>query len=152
ELDAVVPKRVVNWFDNGRTESFLKFAVARGSGNGRSQFSCTPNHLIRTPGGWRPAEELLPGDRVLQAVPRRLSDLQWQVILGGLMGDGALSPTRGGHSARFRWGHGAAPAEYGDWKASLFANLNVSRSTNGRGTVLHDIQPLPELAELREAV
>jgi recombination protein RecA len=34
----------------------------------------------------------------------------------------------------------------------LFANLNVSRSTNAKGAVFHDVQPLPELAELREAV
>ncbi len=118
ELDAVVPKRVVNWFDNGKTDEFLQFTVARGSGNGRSQFACTPNHQIRTPGGWREAGELLAGDRVLQTVTHRLSDLQWEVLLGGLMGDGALSPTRSGHGARFRLGHGAAQAEYGDWKAT----------------------------------
>ena len=68
------------------------------------------------------------------------------------MGDGALSPTRSGNGARFRWGHGAKQAAYGDWKASLFANLTVSRSTNAKGAVFHDVQPLPELAELREAV
>jgi len=152
ELDAIVPKRVVNWFDNGRTDEFLQFTVAKGSGNGRSQFACTANHQIRTPGGWREAGELLPGDRVLQSVTHRLSDFQWQALLGSLMGDGALSPTRSGHGARFRWGHGAAQAEYGDWKASLFANLTVSRSTNAKGAVFHDVQPLPELAELRQAV
>jgi recombination protein RecA len=152
ELDAIVPKKVVNWFDNGRTESFLKFTVAKGSGNGRAQFSTTPNHLIRTPGGWREAGELVVGDRVMQQVTRRLSDQQWEVLLGGLMGDGALSPSRSGHGARFRWGHGAKQVEYGDWKASLFANLTVSRSTNAKGAVFHDVQPLPELAELRSAV
>ena len=89
---------------------------------------------------------------MLQAVPHHLSDFQWEVVLGGLMGDGALSPTRSGHGARFRWGHGAKQADYGDWKASLFANLDVSRSTNAKGAVFHDVQPLPELAELREAV
>ena len=61
---------------------------------------------------------------------RRLSDQQWEVILGGLLGDGALSPSRSGHGARFRWGHGAAQVDYGDWKASLLANLSVSRSTS----------------------
>ena len=66
EPDAVVPKRIVNWFDNGSTEQFLQFTVARGGGNGRAQFACHPNHLIRTPGGWREAGELLPGDRVMQ--------------------------------------------------------------------------------------
>jgi len=152
ELNAIVPKRVVNWFDNGRTDEFLQFTVAKGSGNGRSQFACTANHQIRTPGGWREAGELLPGDRVLQSVTHRLSGFQWQALLGSLMGDGALSPTRSGHGARFRWGHGAAQAEYSDWKASLFANLAVCRSTNAKGAVFHDIQPLPELAELRQAV
>ena len=152
ELNAIVPKRVVNWFDNGRTDEFLQFTVAKGSGNGRSQFACTSNHQIRTPGGWREAGELLPGDRVLQSVTHRLSGFQWQALLGSLMGDGALSPTRSGHGARFRWGHGASQAEYSDWKASLFANLTVSRSTNTKGAVFHDVQPLPELAELRQAV
>ena len=39
------------------------------------------------------------------------------------MGDGALVADAGTViGARFRWGHGAKQAEYGDWKASLFAN------------------------------
>jgi recombination protein RecA len=152
ELDAVVPKKVVNWFDNGPTDQFLQFTVARGAGNGRAQFACTPNHLVRTPGGWREAQELAAGDRVLQAVPHRLSDLQWQVLLGGLMGDSALSPSRSGHGARLRWGHGVKQTVYADWKASLFANLAVSRSVDHRGAVHHDSQPLIELAELRRAV
>jgi recombination protein RecA len=152
DLDAVVPKKVIDWFDNGRTEAFLRFTVAKPSGNGRSQFACTPNHLIRTPGGWREAQELAPGDRVLQTVSQRLSDLQWQVILGGLMGDGALSPGRSGHAARFRWGHGAAQVAYADWKAELFANIGTSRTTNAAGAVFHDLTPLPELGELHQAV
>jgi recombination protein RecA len=152
EAGAVVPKKVVNWFDNGRTEGFLQFTVARPGGNGRSQFGCTPNHQIRTPGGWREARELSVGDRVMTAVPHRLSDFQWEVILGGLMGDGALSPTRSGGGARFRLGHGARQTEYCDWKASLFANIGGSRTKNAKGAVFYDVSPLPELAELRQAV
>ena len=68
------------------------------------------------------------------------------------MGDGALSPSRSGNGARFRWGHGAKQVAYGDWKASMFANVAVSRSMNSDGAVFHDMQPLAELAELREAV
>src|SRR5205809_180587 len=52
EAGTVVPKKVVNWFDNGRTPEFLRFTVARPAGNGRSQLACTPNHQIRTPAGW----------------------------------------------------------------------------------------------------
>src|SRR5207244_3045657 len=42
DLDAIVPRKVVNWFDNGRTDTFLSFTVAKPSGNGRAQFACTP--------------------------------------------------------------------------------------------------------------
>ncbi|MCI0633860.1 MAG: recombinase RecA [Actinobacteria bacterium] len=149
---AVVPKKVVNWFDNGRTEGFLQFTVAKPGGNGRAQFGCTPNHKIRTPGGWREAGELRAGDRVLQAVPVRLSSFQWQVVLGGLMGDSALSPSKSGHAGRYRFGHGVRQTEYADWKASLFENIGTSRSTNAKGAVFHDLPPLVELAELRDAV
>jgi recombination protein RecA len=152
ESGRVVPRRVVNWFDNGPTEEFLQFTVARGGGNGRAQFAATANHQIQTPGGWREAQELLPGDRVMQAVPHHLSGFQWEVLLGSLMGDGSLSPSRSGHGARFRYGHGEAQVAYAEWKASLFANINCSRSTNDEGAVFYDLQPLPELAELREAV
>ena len=153
ELNAVVPKKVVNWFDNGRTDRFLQFTVGRGGGNGRAQFACTANHKIRTPSGWREAQELSVGDRVLQAVPHHLSGFQWEVVLGGLMGDGALSPTRSGHGARYRFDHCAGQADYADWKGSHFANIGASRSVRASdGVVAFDVTPLPELAELRRAV
>src|SRR6266487_4340690 len=63
ELGKVVPKRVINWFNNGRAEEFLQFSVAKSGKNGLAQFAATENHLIRTPGGWRQAGELIRGDR-----------------------------------------------------------------------------------------
>src|SRR5215470_6212055 len=153
EQDRVVPRRIVNWFNNGRTERFLQFTVARSGGNGRAQFAATENHLVRTPGGWRPAGELIPGDRVLTAETRRLSTQQLQLILGSLMGDGCLSPnTRSRSGTRFRMGHGAKQAAYLDWKIEMLGNIPCSRSTNAKGAVFADVHPLPELAELHEAV
>ena len=152
DLGAVVPKKVVNWFDNGVTEEFLQLTVARPGGNGRAQIGCTSNHKIRTPSGWREAGEIHVGDRVLQSVPHHLSNFQWEAILGGLMGDGALSPTRSGHGARYRFGHVRKQVGYAEWKASLFANLGCSRSVRADGAVFYDVQPLAELAELRHAV
>jgi RecA/RadA recombinase len=67
ETGTTVPRRVISWFNNGRAEKFLQFTVAKSGGNGRAQFAATENHLIRTPGGWRPAGELIPGDRVIVA-------------------------------------------------------------------------------------
>ena len=153
KLDAIVPKRVVNWFNNGPTEQFIQFTVHHPVGKGSDpKFAVTANHLVRTPAGWREAGELRVGDHVMHLAPRFLSDFQWQIVLGGLMGDSALSSNHNKLTARLRWGHGAKQVDYGDWKASLFANVIVSRTSNTRGAVFHDVQPLPELAALREAV
>jgi recombination protein RecA len=153
EADRVVPRRIVNWFSNGKAEQFLQFTVAKSGKNGRAQFAATENHLIRTPGGWRPAGELIPGDRVIVAEQQLLGAQQVQVILGSLMGDGALSPNLHGRSGtRFRMGHGAEQAAYLDWKMSLLENISHTRTSNAKGAVFADFTPLPELAELREIV
>jgi recombination protein RecA len=153
ESGRVVPRRIVNWFNNGRTERFLQFTVAKSGGNGMAQFAATENHLVRTPGGWREAGELIPGDRVALAEPWRLSGQQMELILGALMGDGSLSPNpRGRSGTRFRMGHGAKQAAYLDWKVSLLSNIGCTLSSNAKGAVFADLTPLPELAELREAV
>jgi recombination protein RecA len=148
----MVPKRVVNWFDNGDTDQFLQITVAKPMKNGRAQLACTANHLIRTPQGWVEAGKLKVGDRVLEALPHYLSEFQMTALRGTLMGDGAVSPTRSGHGARFRYTHCEAQTEYADWKASLFANVSSSRHVRKDNVVTYDFQPMPELAELREAV
>jgi recombination protein RecA len=157
ELGKVVPKKIVNWFNNGKTEEFLHFKVERvggGTGHGRAIMDLTRNHLVRTPGGWREAGEIAVGDRVMLAQPHLLSPSQWQMILGSIMGDGNLSRPmrRDDHSARFRMGHGVAQAAYLDWKLSLLANIPHSRTVNAKGAVFGDVTPLSELAEVREAV
>jgi len=153
ESDRMVPRRIVNWFNNGKAERFLRFSVAKSGKNGIAQFAATENHLIRTPGGWREAGELICGDRVMVAEEHLLSEQQIQLILGSLMGDGNLSPNQRGRSGtRFRMGHGRRQAEYLDWKVSLLGNIRHSRTVNAKDAVFADFTPLPELAELHDAV
>jgi recombination protein RecA len=157
ENGKVEPRKVVDWYRNGKTDHFLQFTALRpGRTNGKAQFGATPNHLVRTPDGWKAAKDLSVGGSVLLAVEDRLSDFQLEVIRGALMGDGALSKTRRSDfmasGIRFRMGHGAKQTAYLDWKASLFANIPMSRSTNEKGDVHADLTPLVELAELRSEV
>ena len=153
ETDRVIPRKIVNWFNNGNAERFLQFTVAKSGKNGRAQFAATENHLIRTPGGWRPAGELIAGDRVLVAEQQLLGAQQVQVILGSLMGDGNVSPNRRDRSgARFRMGHGAKQAAYLDWKVSLLDNIPHSKTSNAKGAIFADFTPLPELGVLHDAV
>jgi recombination protein RecA len=157
ESGQIVPRRVTNWFNNGRTEEFLHFKVDRagsGTGRGHASLAMTRNHLIRTPGGWREAEDISVGDRVMLAQSSLLSDQQWEVVLGSLMGDGCLSPPvrQDSESARLRIGHGAQQSAYLDWKVSLLENIPHSRTANSKGAVFADFSPLAELHELRSAV
>ncbi|HEY8482946.1 MAG TPA: intein-containing recombinase RecA [Spirillospora sp.] len=153
EQDRVVPKRIVNWFDNGTADRFLQFTVAKSGGNGRARFAATENHLVRTPGGYREAGELVAGDRVMLMETHRLSEQQWQVVLGSVMGGGSLSPNRRGRTGvRFRMGHGAEQEAYLDWKVSLLGNIGHSRTVSAEGAVSADFAPLPELDELRQVV
>jgi recombination protein RecA len=144
---------VVNWFDNGVADRFLQFTVEKSGGNGLAQFAATENHLIRTPGGWREAGELTVGDRVMVAQKHRLSDQQWQVVLGSLLGDGNLSPNlKDRDGVRFRLGYGDRQLDYLDWKVSLLANVPCTRRLGVRGAGFADFTPLPELAELQRTV
>ncbi|MGB9309028.1 MAG: intein-containing recombinase RecA [Mycobacterium sp.] len=157
ESGQIVPRRVTNWFNNGRTEEFLHFKVDRagsGTGRGHASLAMTRNHLIRTPAGWREAEDISVGDRVMLAQPSLLSDQQWEIVLGSLMGDGCLSPPvrQDSESARLRIGHGAQQSAYLDWKVSLLENIPHSRTLNSKGAVFADFSPLAELHELRSAV
>ncbi len=157
DLGKMVPRKVVNWFNNGQTEEFLHFTVERsggGTGHGRAVMDLTRNHLVATPGGWREAGEIAVGDRVMLAQQHLLSRMQRQVIFGAVMGDGSLSrPVRSeDESARFRMGHGARQSDYLDWKVSLLANIPHSRTTNAKGAIFADFTPLAELGELREVV
>jgi recombination protein RecA len=157
DLGKMVPRKVVNWFNNGQTDEFLHFTVERaggGTGHGRAIMDLTRNHFVRTPGGWREAGDIAVGDRVMLAQPYLLSKMQVQVILGALMGDGSLSkPVRkDDESARFRMGHGAKQAAYLDWKISMLGNIPHARTVNAKGAVFADFTPMAELAELRAAV
>ncbi len=151
--DQIVPRKIVNWFNNGPAEQFLQFTVEKSGGNGKSQFAATPNHLIRTPAGWTEAGDLMTDDRVLAAEPHLLGEQQFQVVLGSLMGDGNLSPNRRDRNGvRFRLGHGAKQIEYLQWKTALLGNIGHSLRTNDKGATCVDFTPLPELAELQRAV
>ena len=94
------------------------------------------------------------GDRVMLAQSYLLSQMQVQVILGALMGDGNLSRLvrKDDRSARFRMGHGAKQAAYLGWKVSLLENIPHSMTSNAKGAVFADFTPLAELDELREIV
>ena len=143
----VEPRRVVNWFDNGRAERFLQFEV-EGGPSGRRRFAATENHVIFTPRGPMRAGKLNAGDGVLVAVEDyRLTEDQFQMLLGGGLGDGSIRVT-GAHAAHFRVGHGVAQKGYLRWKHAVLAPFSRPIGPMGRGFGI-ETRTMPVLAELR---
>ncbi len=147
----IVPRRVLEWYDNGETDDWLQFEVEAGGGSGKRKFACTPNHVIFTPDGERQAWEIEEGDEVLVATKQyALSEDQMKLITGSLLGDGSLRYASQ-HNAAFRVGHGERQREYCEWKQAMLAPFahKLGRTGNGIG---FDTIPMRQLAELRDAV
>jgi recombination protein RecA len=144
---AIVPRKVVNWFDNGRTEEFIQFQV-EGGRSGYRYFAVTENHVVFTPTGQRRAGTLKVGDEVLVSVEDcRLTDDQLQLVLGGGLGDGSLRRT-GAHTASFRVGHGVEQKDYLRWKHEMLAPLSRAIAPTGNGMGF-DTFAMPALLDLR---
>jgi recombination protein RecA len=143
----IEPRRVVNWFDNGPTDSFLQFEV-EGGPSGRRKFAATPGHMIFTPNGEVPAGELGVGDEVLVSVEDvAVTGEQHQILLGSALGDGSLRQV-GTHTATFRVGHGPEQREYVYWKHSMLQPLSRKMGPVGNG-VGFDTHAAPCLADMR---
>ena len=143
------PRKIVNYFDNGKAEKFLQFKVASNHGNGKRSFAATPNHMLLTEHGYEAAGDLEIGDNLLTTVPFYLTPLHEQVILGSLLGDGHIGRIKP-YSAQFRITHGAAQDAYCEWKQSLFEGLIGYRGTNFRGGHAFDTIPMYELRQLAD--
>lgn len=146
---AFEPRKIVNWFNNGPAEMFLQFTVAANEGDGRHSFACTPNHLLLSEYGYKPAEELQVGDRLMTMVEHYLSPLQQQVVLGAILGDGSLRRVKTFNTS-LCIGHGSKQDAYCLWKQSLFAGLIGSQATNVRGGHSFETIPMYELTSLFE--
>ncbi|MCP9489239.1 MAG: recombinase RecA [Solirubrobacteraceae bacterium MAG38_C4-C5] len=145
----VSPKPIVEYYDNGTTDDWLRLEVA--GGHGKRCLTCTPNHLIFTPEGERQAYEIEEGDEVLVAVKQyALSEDQIKLILGSLLGDGSLRYAAS-RNASFRVGHGSEQLAYCEWKRAMLAPFahRIGKTGNGIG---FDTLPMRQLGWLRDAV
>ncbi|MBI3629819.1 MAG: recombinase RecA [Candidatus Rokubacteria bacterium] len=146
ETAAIQPRRVVGWFDNGRTDHFLQFEVGGGA-SGRRHFAATENHVIFTPKGPIRAGAIHVGDEVLVGVKDYvLSDDQIQLMLGGSLGDGSIRRA-GTHTAHFRVGQGIAQRDYFQWKYDMLQPFSGRIRETEKG-LFFDTLAMPAIADL----
>ena len=149
ETGAIEPRRIVNWFDNGRTEHFLQFVVAHNEGDGRSTFACTPNHKLLTDTGWKEASEIHDDEALISGVMHYLTPQHWDIIRGSLLGDGSFRRFKA-YNTQLRIGHGAAQVAYCEWKESLFEGVIGWKGTNSKSGHSFDTIPMFELTAFRD--
>ncbi|MBI3019906.1 MAG: recombinase RecA [Parcubacteria group bacterium] len=149
EKKCVEAKMITDWHINGETDAFLQFFVQNHTGNGRRGFSCTPDHKIHTPRGWRQAKELQPGDEIsIHITDTSLTPQQEEVIIGSLLGDGNIKKFNE-QTAYFREEHGPKQSAYVSWLASELGDVasNVVTETK-RGTALVETKHLLRFGDL----
>ena len=147
----ISPKRIVEYYNNGETDEWLRFEVAAASGSGKRKLACTPNHLIFTPDGERHAADIEEGDEVLVAVKHYdLRDDQLKLMIASVLGDGALRYASE-HNLSFRVGHGEAQREYCEWKREMLAPFARDIAPTGNG-IGFDTIPMHQLRWLHDGV
>ncbi len=98
----------------------------------RRTIRATPNHKLLTARGMVEAGRLAADDTLYVPGPG-LSAVQRQVILGGLLGDGALNAKRAAVTPQYIEHHGPRQREYAAWKARALGNLGVTAYTRRDG-------------------
>jgi intein/homing endonuclease len=109
-----VPVKIKNWFNNGRTDEWLKIGFSYFDYNDsitKRKIVCTPNHkfYIARMHEYREAKDLAIGDAIsFSKHEKKLSSMQKSILLGKLLGDGSL------HSSKkmMTFGHKLLHLEY----------------------------------------
>lgn len=89
-----------------------------GGANGSRSFTATLDHAVFTPGGWRKAGTLQPGETVWSVDRRYYTDEQHELLLGAILGDGGLRFEKGGPRGHLRFTQGLKQEAYLKWKAA----------------------------------
>ena len=127
---AIEPKMVVDWHDNGllpEGESFVKIKFRRNHRNAFGYLQCTRNHIVfrHKDDGIEeiPAGLIEPGDKLALSQPTYLSEDQWQIVYGSLLGDGEVRRIGKDRSPQLRFSHGKKQEGYIKFKSDLMGNL-----------------------------
>lgn len=139
ESGRMIPTRIINWFDNGKTNEWkcLKFTRNKvGKGNSYGRIVCTPNHRFLNPrtNQYIRSDELRVGDKLL--VSRNdveLSYVQRSILVGKMLGDATYS------NRSVSFGHKKDHEEYIDetLKAlGIIAGNKQKEQLSGFGTVM----------------
>jgi len=116
-------KPVIGWFKNSSANKFLKidFKALKPNTKSYNTLNCTYNHPVKTIKGWVRADSLKIGDKIL-GFNRKLSEIQKQIILGILLGDGSIYCKFNANTAVVSFSHSEKQKDYFDKTVNLLEN------------------------------
>jgi len=124
-LKKLEPKKIVNWFDNGKASKLWQVVVKNPHGSGRSNIPVADDHVFSTPDGDRKLSELVVGDAVHVKTTKYLNEDQRSLALGMFLGDSSLR-TSNNQTFSLRTKHGIKQSNYCEWKRNKFPDSFVS--------------------------
>ena len=164
--NAIEPKPILEWHDNGNIgedDCFLQIVAEKHGGNGKTNISCTTDHVIFKSAGLNvdtnkyeydevKAGDLDVGDEILISQPYYLSKDQMQVVYGSILGDGSIRDVSN-KCSQLRIDQGIDQKDYAIWKKEIFGDLvsyvENDENNNKFQRYTFDTIPMYELSRLR---
>jgi intein/homing endonuclease len=152
----IVPTKIFNWFNNGKTKTWKKVKFSRIGihGNNFGSIICTENHKFYIPqkDKYIACSKLNVGDKILFKRDKLVLDyLRKQMLIGKMLGDGCLN-RKSGH---IDFSHKKEHEEYLDFNLKLFgylAGVKQKEQISGYGTTMCRARTIssPAINELLE--
>ena len=131
----IVESKIINWFDNGYSDDWLKVSIRIKNAKGSARvLTVTPNHEFFTKNGYTPIGELSVGDEV-QGLRKSLSlnNIQQDILIGKMLGDGSLT------NSSVCFGHTKIKEEYVDFTLKCLGDVAGNRqkdAVSGYGSTI----------------
>lgn len=141
ETGLLEPKRVVSWFNNGRSEKgeYLKITFDRKAENcnQHSYVEVTRGHKMYTEKGIVQAGDLTLETKLMARLPGKVPNAdQLQMVYGSILGDGNFYNVK--NSTYIKYSHALSQADYAAFKRDMFgATLDTKRYIEINTPYLH---------------
>lgn len=142
----IEPKKIINWFNNGKANKYLRISSRRFDGVGKNYMEVTENHTILTPIGEVSASELRKGDKIYTKAYKIYNNQQYEVALGSIIGDGSLR--NNGGNTKLRIGHGINQIAYCKRKQKVFSSIKSYSGKNAKEGWSFETTPSSDLNNL----
>lgn len=145
----IAPRKVIAWHNNGKAEQFWLVEIGYPHVSGKSTIPVGDDHVFITPTGERKLSEMEAGDQIFVKSTKYLSNEQYQIALGSVLGDGSLKIPTSGLTAALREKHGLFQNDYCKYKFEQFGNEFCGSSGYDKiGQFWWDSKPTAELVHL----